>query len=360
MSKFFRKIRQQLVEQAQIRNYLLYAAGEILLVVVGILIALQVNDWNERRKQEQQFKATLEQLYTSITEDAEVIYTFQVEQNKQIDWINRILTDPRRWNPHQLLHVLSYIETRPYAFRTETDYHLSFLKADPDDVEQKELAEKIYTAVKNNIFDIETFTLPKEVLTPLLAEAGITVKPMIFSWSALDSFEQVDTAYFSEEDVEALKTLLTTKQLADALKALRETKSLVNGPVFTNYLEDNRSVLASIQAYYPEARLLFEDVGIVGSALSTGWDKSVPLTLTDPQAGTWQGDISLKDGEVKFRTRNSWKQNWGGKDFPAGRTLMFGTNIPVREGHYRVVLNLSENRYEFIRQKTPIAKTLKK
>lgn len=51
MIKFFRKIRQKLLEEGNLKRYLIYAFGEILLVVIGILIALQVNNWNEGRKE---------------------------------------------------------------------------------------------------------------------------------------------------------------------------------------------------------------------------------------------------------------------------------------------------------------------
>jgi len=50
MLKFFRTIRKKLIDQGNIQKYLLYAVGEILLVVIGILIALQVNNWNDDRK----------------------------------------------------------------------------------------------------------------------------------------------------------------------------------------------------------------------------------------------------------------------------------------------------------------------
>lgn len=50
MIKFFRKIRQKLLEQNRVSKYLLYAFGEIILVVIGILIALQINNWNEEHK----------------------------------------------------------------------------------------------------------------------------------------------------------------------------------------------------------------------------------------------------------------------------------------------------------------------
>lgn len=49
MIKFFRYIRQRLITQNRFGKYLLYAIGEIILVVIGILIALQVNNWNNER-----------------------------------------------------------------------------------------------------------------------------------------------------------------------------------------------------------------------------------------------------------------------------------------------------------------------
>ena len=50
MIKFFRKIRQDLLRDNKIGDYLKYAVGEIVLVVIGILIALSINNWNESRK----------------------------------------------------------------------------------------------------------------------------------------------------------------------------------------------------------------------------------------------------------------------------------------------------------------------
>jgi len=50
MIKFFRHIRQNLIMENKTSKYLKYAIGEIVLVVIGILIALQINNWNEARK----------------------------------------------------------------------------------------------------------------------------------------------------------------------------------------------------------------------------------------------------------------------------------------------------------------------
>ena len=50
MINFFRRIRQALLAENKFNRYLLYAVGEIVLVMIGILLALQVNTWNEGRK----------------------------------------------------------------------------------------------------------------------------------------------------------------------------------------------------------------------------------------------------------------------------------------------------------------------
>ena len=53
MLRFFRQLRQKLLTENKFSRYLLYAVGEILLVVIGILIALQVDTWNQERQERQ-------------------------------------------------------------------------------------------------------------------------------------------------------------------------------------------------------------------------------------------------------------------------------------------------------------------
>ena len=65
MIKFFRHIRQRLLSEGKTVQYLKYAIGEILLVVIGILIALQINNWNEEHKK----KALMITNIKSIAED---------------------------------------------------------------------------------------------------------------------------------------------------------------------------------------------------------------------------------------------------------------------------------------------------
>ena len=62
MPRFFNRIRKQLAKENKFFQYSRYAIGEILLVVIGILIALQIDNWNEERKVKIEEQILLKQL----------------------------------------------------------------------------------------------------------------------------------------------------------------------------------------------------------------------------------------------------------------------------------------------------------
>jgi hypothetical protein len=70
MLKIFSRIRQKLLRENKIGSYLKYAIGEILLVVIGILIALQVNNWNEGRKTKIRERDVLSRLQQEMVQDS--------------------------------------------------------------------------------------------------------------------------------------------------------------------------------------------------------------------------------------------------------------------------------------------------
>ena len=84
MIKFFRKIRQNLLMENKTGKYFKYAIGEIVLVVIGILIALQINNWNESRKDNVAEKIALTNLELDIKEN---ISRLQTHLKSQEVWI---------------------------------------------------------------------------------------------------------------------------------------------------------------------------------------------------------------------------------------------------------------------------------
>jgi hypothetical protein len=69
MIKLFGKIRQKMLTENKFNKYLFYAIGEIILVVIGILIALQLNNWNQDRKNNEESKTLLLHLQEDVGEN---------------------------------------------------------------------------------------------------------------------------------------------------------------------------------------------------------------------------------------------------------------------------------------------------
>ncbi len=91
MIKFFRRIRQKLLSENKFSKYLLYAIGEIILVVIGILIALQINNWNESRKQDSKTKHLIERLKKETQENIQSIsYGIELAEKANSDIITLI------------------------------------------------------------------------------------------------------------------------------------------------------------------------------------------------------------------------------------------------------------------------------
>lgn len=83
MIPFFRKIRKKMADDNRPMRYARYAIGEILLVVIGILIALQINNWNEARKENQEEREILSDLQLDIRVDIEKI-NYQLDFKKEM------------------------------------------------------------------------------------------------------------------------------------------------------------------------------------------------------------------------------------------------------------------------------------
>lgn len=82
MIRFYRKIRHSLLSDGKNGKYIKYAAGEIVLVVIGILIALQINNWNENRKANRKELLFLKEFVVSITTD---LYNYEKQFEPRLE-----------------------------------------------------------------------------------------------------------------------------------------------------------------------------------------------------------------------------------------------------------------------------------
>ena len=88
MLKFFGKIRQNLIKENRASKYLLYAIGEIVLVVIGILIALQVNNCNNTKQNEKKFEKIVEAFESDLIKNIELstsIIQFDYRKDSLVD-----------------------------------------------------------------------------------------------------------------------------------------------------------------------------------------------------------------------------------------------------------------------------------
>ena len=107
MLTFLRKTRKSLIESSSSRKYILYALGEIALVVIGILIALQINNWNQDQK-----NLTLERkLLSELHQDLQLDTAFL---NYQLQRVEAISTS------------VEYLLTKPARFELPSGDHVTF------------------------------------------------------------------------------------------------------------------------------------------------------------------------------------------------------------------------------------------
>lgn len=90
MIKFFRQLRQNLIMENKTSKYLKYAIGEIVLVVIGILIALQINNWNEQKRSENIGKQYLAGIKNNLSSDNEIANKVIEAHMNPINIINSI------------------------------------------------------------------------------------------------------------------------------------------------------------------------------------------------------------------------------------------------------------------------------
>ena len=116
MIPFFRKIRKKLADDNRPLKYMRYAIGEILLVVIGILIALQINNWNEEVKSLTEEKIILKQLqidFNSNLEQLDQKIGMRVDFIKSSQQLFKCIDDPSQRIKDTIDYYIA--KTLPYA-----------------------------------------------------------------------------------------------------------------------------------------------------------------------------------------------------------------------------------------------------
>ncbi|WP_445383062.1 DUF6090 family protein [Robiginitalea sp. IMCC43444] len=100
MIQFFRKLRHKFLTENKFSKYLLYAIGEILLVVIGILIALQVNNWNNERDNRQKEITILKEIQRNLETNVMQFTTEAKMQGSIVESISLIMDQIKNEVPY--------------------------------------------------------------------------------------------------------------------------------------------------------------------------------------------------------------------------------------------------------------------
>ncbi|GAA4268161.1 DUF6090 family protein [Hyunsoonleella aestuarii] len=92
MIKFFRNIRKKLLNEGSTSKYFKYAIGEIILVVIGILIALQINNWNQTRLDKNLEKTMLKEIKSALVQDLENVEMIKARISRKAEGIQELLS----------------------------------------------------------------------------------------------------------------------------------------------------------------------------------------------------------------------------------------------------------------------------
>ena len=354
MLNFFRKIRKKLANDNQFGSYFRYAFGEVALIMIGIFMALQLQNWNEKRLQEKQFNVILEQVYNTVIYDVDKFKNQAIHMNNQIEILDTILQFPdkipRKYLPY-VLYETGFDNFKSY--QSDVFFYANDLQSDYENLERNELVKQIsnyMSLVKTNEandYDFDNDFITKFLISEDLAFPEINRNDLNTGWVWNNDM------YYSDARLNKLKNDIKTDKYQAVIKTYRSQKIAYKRGAQAKF-NSGSSILGLIKNYNPDVRVIYENVGIIGTALD-GYDdvggKSTPMERTDAENSIWEVELYLKKGTVKFRCNDSWLRNWGGnygvESYLSGEATPDGNNIEVEEGTYHIKLDLSNYTYEF-------------
>ena len=195
MIKFFRKVRQKLLSENKFSKYLIYSIGEIILVVIGILIALQINNWNENNKLEAKKQDYYQQLLADLKKDKEF-------STKTIEQFNRLREEYNNYRNEFYSNNLTVKEVYEKLLNLNFEsVSITFSSNTTETLQNSGEMVLIPSEIRNKLIDLKNFqnTIKANSLANNLQKNNITQK--VFSlFGNIDLQERVA----SQKDLESL------------------------------------------------------------------------------------------------------------------------------------------------------------
>jgi len=153
MLSYFRKIRKQLANDNPSMKYLRYAIGEIVLVVIGILIALQINTWNEERNKRQEEQFLLENLLENLQTNLALLSegTLQLEDfNESAEIILQVLRSNTIYSDTLDTHFFYAALRGDQRIQLQIDAYEAYKNIGFDAIRSKTLQSKLILLFENS------------------------------------------------------------------------------------------------------------------------------------------------------------------------------------------------------------------
>ena len=176
MIKFFRKIRQNLLMENKTGKYFKYAIGEIVLVMIGILLALQVSNWNQDRKDRISERKLLDNIHKDFVQNKIQFDTVKAINYRNLGTLNgRIALFPIERDSTKIASFQSYppvqgISYNPYSSSIKSVIYSNSLELIQDEELRKYLVSWEDVLLDYQEEEIAFFKFNNEVMQPYLIE----------------------------------------------------------------------------------------------------------------------------------------------------------------------------------------------
>ena len=258
MIPIFRKIRKKMADDNKPLKYLRYAIGEIILVVIGILIAISINNWNEERKE-----GFIEQKYlTRLLVDLENNYktlTFSKGLSKdrinQINLLTDVIKNPvlSNENPKQIIESIEKVTWRSYLPLSKIVYNellnsgkMSLIQSE----KLRELLSNYYGTADHWEMILNLEDAQKEFSH---ATAGLLSKEILSAIENSESIDKTKSTHYIDIDIEVKDVDRIVQELSSKNEAIKWLPKIYHyhilaDKVITNLSTQNETLKKIVQS----------------------------------------------------------------------------------------------------------------
>lgn len=245
MIKFFNKIRKQLLDQNKTGRYLKYAIGEIILVMFGILLALQVNTWNNNRELKKEELKVMKSLHKEFSQNLvrfDKAYNVHLERKKNIELIMTV--KPQEFSSDSLRALIFGVNSNNQTFDPYQGIYNSVINSGKIEIISNDLLKEKISRVQDIISDYKE----EEIGSRNFAIQNL--HKYILSKKVFDNFNQQNYSLTEKEELRIKKKYIKLIESDDYVSLLVFLRSwmidiFIEGPILREEMVSIISLLES-------------------------------------------------------------------------------------------------------------------